>query len=303
MFKIKVKHLLPDHDDLSGAVEGLLRLQTIYRLDCSDFANGIIDGVKTREPLSAHDLFVTGEEASKLKDQEYFAIEYLRAALKKVNEGYDPDNEVNVNILLHLLATCCYRTGYYDHAISTVDLLTERNPESQEYIEIKNQLLTDLEKFWSTKLSIRDPYSDYYLKDGIFTQEKENIIYSQVCRGSLTKSPKELSMLRCRYASNNHFTKLARFKVEEVNLDPSIVLFVDMLSYNEVEFLKLITKPFVKPPEGLTETMEIQKSSYRVAQSAAHHEKMYNDLTKITQRREASVFHISLSVSQQILTL
>lgn len=77
-FTDKIRKLQPVDEDLSDAVEGLLRLQTVYMWKSDDFAKGIIDGQKTRPDLSAHDLFVIGSEAFKLSRQDYFDKEYFR---------------------------------------------------------------------------------------------------------------------------------------------------------------------------------------------------------------------------------
>lgn len=79
-----VSGFLPGAEDLFGAVEGLLRLQTIYKLKSEDFASGIIDGVETRERLTAHDLFVIGEKSIHLENYKHFAREYLLLALDQM---------------------------------------------------------------------------------------------------------------------------------------------------------------------------------------------------------------------------
>jgi Prolyl 4-Hydroxylase alpha-subunit, N-terminal region len=90
-----VRQALPDGHDLNGAVEGLLRLQTIYKLQSEDFANGTINGRKTRGPMTAHDLYTIGIEAFKLKHQDFFVQKYLNLAWKLLKQGTDPDNEID----------------------------------------------------------------------------------------------------------------------------------------------------------------------------------------------------------------
>jgi len=36
---------MPDKSELEGAIDGLLRLQYVYRLKAKDLVNGILDGV------------------------------------------------------------------------------------------------------------------------------------------------------------------------------------------------------------------------------------------------------------------
>ena len=62
-FLSKVAALRPGMSDLEGAVEMLLRLQAMYRLNPSEIANGVIQSFKTRQRMTPHDLFVIGEQA------------------------------------------------------------------------------------------------------------------------------------------------------------------------------------------------------------------------------------------------
>lgn len=290
-FLKNIEKLQPTDDDLAGSVDGLIRLQIIYKLKSEDFANGIIDGEKTRKSLSTHDLFVIGEEVSKLHEQEYFALEYLNMALNQVNQGLDIDEEVNLNILLSHLISIYFRTGDFPNAIKFIDIYVEINPGSHEFTHLRQTAESDQEQFGISKLSKKDPFSDFFVKDGRFNDYKENILYSQVCRGNLTMSLKKQSELRCRYVSNSPFAKLARFKIEEANLDPYIILFIDVISDQEIEFLKEITKPKSSRAKTFSPAGKSQQSYIRVAQLAWHDDNDYEIIRKISQRIEVSMNH------------
>ena len=283
-----IKDFRPDDVDLSGAVEGLLRLQFIYKLKSSDFSKGIIDGRKTREALSLHDLFVVGKEASQISNSDYFAIEYLKMVWNEVKQGHDIYKEINEKSLLTFLATCHNRTGDFENALKYIDIVFDKYPESSEYMAVKEKLLEDKIKFGTTKLSINDPFSEDYEKDGRFQMFKEYTIYSQVCRGSLTKSPSEISQLHCRYVSTNPFTKLARFKAEEVNIEPYILVFHDVLSNNEVDILTSAAKSKTQRAKISPGKQDITNSE-RVAQNAWHYDSDHEMFTKISQRVEVSL--------------
>lgn len=283
-----IKDLQPTNSDLKGAVAGLLRLQTIYKLKSEDFANGIIDGTKTREALSVHDLFVIGETALKLFEQEYFALEYLNLAWNRLQKGEDDiDQDIDENSLLSHLASCYSRVGDYENAIRVVDLLTELYPNSSELAGLKIQLDADYNSFFLTNLSAIDPFSDYYDRDGKFKDYKENILYSQVCRENVAISHKQQADLYCQFVSTSPFTQLAPFKIEEANLDPYIVLFIDVVSDQEIEFLKNITKPKVRRAEIYSFGNE-DLSSVRVAQLAWHHDWKHKEIEKLSERVGAS---------------
>lgn len=286
-FVEKLKDHRPDQDDLLGAVEGLLRLQAIYKLKTVDFASGIIDGKQVREPLSLHDLYVIGEEAVNAKNREYFAIEYLLMVWSKLKDGQDVDNEINeINLLQHLV-TCYNRTGIYDKAIYYVDVIISK-AKSLDYDSLREYLLIDKQKFGYKKTSLVDPYSEVFTKNGLWTYVKEDILYSQLCRGTVTKSQAEQAKLHCRYLSKNPYTKLARFKVEEMNLEPEVLLFVDVLSTSETHFLQSQAKAKVARAQVQQNGIKIVSTSNRVAQNAWFYDAQHEVYARITRRIEVS---------------
>ena len=295
-FLENIKDIRPSDEDLSGATEGLLRLQTIYKLQSVDFAKGIIDGKKTRKPFTLHDLFVIGEEALKMKNQNYFAIEYLEMVWMKLNEGVI-DEDVDNNVLLHHLTTCFNMVGHFDRALHYVDKLIE-NSTDKNFVNLKQELLANKPTVSGNMLAIKNPFSDDIRKDGSYQIYKEYILYSQVCRGNVTKNPSELSELHCRYISNSPFTKLAPFKVEEANLDPYIVLYIDVLSDNQIEYLTRISKNKVEPAQILDKKLKRVKSSSRVAQNSWHFDYKDAVVSKISQLVEVRILiHAVVNIS------
>lgn len=277
----------PDNEDLSGAVEGLLRLQTVYRLKSEDFIEGIIDGLKTRPGMSCHDVYTIGLEAYLLRE-DFFAQEYLSIAFNMLENGEDSDGEVDLNDLLLKLTSSYNRTGSYEQALDALGNLIEFNPPDSYYQTLRDVITNDFEIFGFSRYSLVDPFTDHFEKDGAYGEHKENILYSQICRGNVTKSVHERSKLACRYVSSSAFSKLARFKIEELNREPLIVMFLDVLSDDEVEFLKEITKPKVHRGETLTVDLQSTKSKGRIAQLAWHADTDHPILERISKRTEVS---------------
>lgn len=282
-FLHNIEKMQPSEEDLAGAVEGLLRLQTVYRLKSESFVNGFIEYTPTRPRLQVHDIFVLGEEAFKLPDQDYFAQEYLILAKATVKNGFDVYKEVDENVMYRYLASSYNRTGDFNKAMEVIEDFESRNPTSKEFKKFKKSLLEDEENLKNRKITLKNPFSDEFVKNGKFEVSKENIIYSQVCRGSLTKTPKEMSQLHCRFTFNSPFTKLAQFKIEEANLDPYIVLFVDVLSSDEVEELKTLSRAHIARASTYSPDLKVQMSKTRIAQTATLSRN--HELTKRISRR------------------
>lgn len=242
-FLKRISKFQPNKKDLIEAVRGLLHLQAVYKLRSADLANGIIDTAQTRKELSAHDLFVIGEEAFRMKGHDYFVKEYFSLAWEKIKKGFDSDREVDEKMLLLLLCDTYNRTGDYDNAITAADEFLKNNPSAAKFANVKRFLLRDRQMFGRSKMLQQVyPYSDDFLRNGRFSEQKERILYRQVCRGNVTKSFKELGDLNCRFVSNSAYSKLGPFKLEEVNLEPYIVKFIDVLSNSEIDYFTVQTR-------------------------------------------------------------
>jgi prolyl 4-hydroxylase len=238
IFVENFKDIQPEAEDLTGAVEGLFRLQQTYRLTSEDLANGIIDGSKVHAALSPHDLFVIGEEATKLKEYKRFSYEYWKLADALLKEGKDFDNEVDKNL--------------------------------------------NFEEFSSAP----DPFNETFVKNGEYEVYKEQIRYRQLCRGDIGKSHKEQSQLYCRFWSKSPFSRLARFKVEEANLEPYIILVLDVISADEIDFLKEKSKPKTIRATTVDTDAKSKASSYRVAQFTWFERDEHEIFDKLARRTE-----------------
>lgn len=77
-------------------------------------------------------------------------------------------------------------------------------------------------------------------------------LYEAICRGDISPSPKQLASLRCRYVTNKlAFLKIAPFKLEEISLDPYIILYHDVMYDKEIDVIKNISQPQVYCPNIL----------------------------------------------------
>lgn len=224
----------PTKDDLTGAINGLIRLQKVYKLKTADLAKGIIGGIETGAKLSLHDVFTIGFEISKLGGMNYVALEYLKLAqaMNYEDSGIEPNKiyEVLFNV---------YLANYdLDSAQQILDLLDQRGRDrltkrNNHYDRLRSLQLDQL------NIPIYNPFNETFVPTGIYNEEHEGIIFQQMCRGEIKKSPADQAKLTCRYRSTNAFTRLAPFKVEVANLEPELLIFYDVLSEAETSLIEL----------------------------------------------------------------
>ncbi|CRK97397.1 CLUMA_CG010787, isoform A [Clunio marinus] len=284
VYKERISKLRPSKADLRGAVEGLLRLQHIYKFHTYDFYEGIIGDELTRPALTPHDLFVIGMEAYDIQDY-FFAMEYLHLTRELLGKKRDNYKEVDEVLLYTTLASGYNQTGFFEGAI---DMILEMEPnkkviseQTRQHIDVLLNSYWDLYNMYNHSLIIDyDAYLDDYGDKIVYNIEHEDILMSRACRGNLTKSPIELSLLKCRYVSNSPFSSIAPFKVEEANLDPYVALYIDVLYNNEIEYLMNELKPKLERAEMIGIDGERITSNARVAKNAW----LYNDTDEIPMR-------------------
>lgn len=285
-FLLSIRRLQPEALDLTGAVDGLLRLQFFYKLKTVDIANGIIDGVPTRSPLSIHDLFVIGEEALKIDEADYLALEYLSMVWKQLKQGLDVDNEINEEELLVVLIHTYTRVSGNREALEMIKELKEKFPQTATMFSVTEKMLINkLKKLNASNQNVSDPFANNFVHDGKYTDSKDRILNSHVCRGD---EPKSTSKLYCRYASTNAFSQLARFKIEEANLEPYILLFIDVVSNDEIEFLKAASKRKQKPGTIRASNSNLL-TSHRTAQVSWHYKHEHKFFRTLSRRIEVKI--------------
>lgn len=292
-FSDNIRELKPSEHDLSGAVEGLLRLQPFYKQRSSDFAKGIIDGEKTRAELSAHDLYVIGVEANKLGNQEFFVKEYFQLALRMFQTGKSADEDVDELTILQKLIEVHEKCNEYDKAISTVEIFVKRFPDNEDGKTMLDDLLQLKEEHKHLAVIRSNPYKYKFRPAGEYSKLREMCLYGQVCRGETLKTPKEMAELRCRYISKSFFSKIAPFKIEEANLDPYLVIYHDVLFDSEIEILKNITKPKIYRAEISQPGGSVTSNHARVAQIAWFTDDSHEVVRRISRRVEVSFIFYS----------
>ncbi|XP_052858383.1 prolyl 4-hydroxylase subunit alpha-2 isoform X2 [Drosophila gunungcola] len=201
--------------DIKMAATGFIRFRDVYDLDESEVANGKLHGTQYNSRLSAADCLALGTHLESLQKGKQ-ACKWLRLALEQYEDHMDP-----VNRLL-------------------------QSSRSQIY-----------EKLGLTLLSMHDlPASQTALRKSIEWASKDDstslakhlvdnlahmLVHVDNCRG---KNPlPRNSSLRCRYFSEGSpFLRLAPMKLEQLNLEPFIGLYHEVVSREEQQDLMYLTR-------------------------------------------------------------
>lgn len=263
-FMSSVNELNLGYEDLVKAVKSLLDLQTFYGLNSEDLAKGIIDGTTTRKELSALDLHTIGEEAFKMGGYDHLAKEYLQMTREMMSKGQHLGVEVSFEYLLMTLVTVYDRVEEYDAAIVILDGLI---PQYQHAVELKQKKDLLLKK----KLA--------FVKDRTSTIQREETLASQICQGKVTMSLEKQAALRCRFVFNSAYSKLLPAKAEEVNLDPYLVIFVDVLTDDEIVFLKTTSESKVDRKK-----LSIKSEQFMTTEYDENSDWLYDNDHKIVER-------------------
>ncbi|XP_062540675.1 prolyl 4-hydroxylase subunit alpha-1-like [Armigeres subalbatus] len=279
--------LFPTVDDLIGAVDALLRLQDVYKLDTAVIADGLHTGSK----MSADDCFVVGQQLHDNGDT-HLAADWLREAYSRFDQGkMSVDKKVEI---LEYLAFYTYLKGSIVDALNYINELLQLDPEhgnARRHKEFYEEII------WNGQ-------DQYFKSDRIPSSKASNEIlpkYKQLCRGEMQRTASEISKLRCRYVSNGlAFLKIAPFKLEEVNLDPYIVLFHDVLSDGEIEKLKDLAKPrLARATIANHDTGKSESSNLRISKSAWLEERKY-PLVDLVSKRVEDMTGLTMETAEQL---
>lgn len=266
--------------DFEGAIDGLIRLQETYTLDSAELANGIINGKKFREKLSANDLFMIGLRLiyySQIKPK--LAREYLELAFERNQETKEMSNIV----ILQSIIAYYNKSSIHEKVLETIERILKYDPGNQMYENMKVDV--ELKMIFDENPKSDDEEEEEEPRNGSWSQRKEFLYFSKSCSGIWTQTIQELSKLHCRYGSNSLFSKIAPFKIEEANLDPYIVLYHDVISDFEIDVLKKLSRPEFKRAEVMKMNAS-RVASLRVAKVAWHSDMVHPVLRKLSLRTE-----------------
>uniref|UniRef100_A0A1A9VVH0 procollagen-proline 4-dioxygenase n=1 Tax=Glossina austeni TaxID=7395 RepID=A0A1A9VVH0_GLOAU len=272
----------PQLEDFDESAIALVRLQQTYQLTVPEIAAGKLNGIKYGYDMSWTDCLVLGRQLFHM--QAYNQTKFwLQESVKRLQQ--EPDRlELFPSDFLQEPTEYLIRLGDADTALQLYKIIAKHKEDGRGSFKIKEMIQSseilpnaanDNENIWET------PYH----------KTAEFNIYQKICRGEVTQTAREQRDLRCFYAyENNGFSRLAPFKVEDLNLDPEVKLFHNILSDETIETIKKLASPHLvrstvvsrKQDKVATHSYRVSKNTWVPYESHPSLLRMLRDLRDIT---------------------
>ncbi|XP_065360119.1 prolyl 4-hydroxylase subunit alpha-2 [Calliphora vicina] len=265
----------PSDDDFEESALALVRLQKTYNLEVSQLASGVLNGVKYGSDMSWSDCLMLGEQLIRLRAYNQ-TRPWMQESIKRLNFDSFNGNKISLEFM-EILAENLLKTGDVNSALKVVQIILNEDP-------LRKGNVAKMFENTETLPEMGNIETEYHA-----TQEFKT--YEKVCREEIQQSPAEKRNLRCRYHTGNcAFCKLAPIKVEELHLDPLVMVFHDMISDEKIEKIKELAIPNMKRSTVRAESdASSRKRNYRISKNAwlpynnhPYMEQMLRDLHDVT---------------------
>lgn len=266
----------PSEEDLTGAVEALIRLQDTYNLATESVARGELNGVQYSTAMRSEDCYEIGRQTYSNHDYRH-TIMWMNEALALLNN----DSRIPRSDMLEYLAFSTFKQGDVERALEMTYELLELAPNHsrargnvayyQRELARKNQKSLLRGDDGSEDVP-RDNSLDFYeIGYGPYDYDvPERKMYELACRGELKPDESLIATLFCHYVDNGvPFLKIAPLKLEQVSHDPYIVIYHHVMYDAEIEKIKVMAKPrFRRATVQNHKTGELEHAHYRISKSA-----------------------------------
>ncbi|KAI5747923.1 hypothetical protein M8J77_019917 [Diaphorina citri] len=250
---------LPDETDLYHTSWAIAKLSFVYNMT---FTSMLVDGeigfgeeYYYHRPLRSDEIIVFLEQLYSNKfnvinhfnEDEFFYL--VLGAMKDVSYSSYPVTMYHFWKMMKSLASDIVVSPFMLHALVT-EVLTIY-PEEPMITEIEVIVMTRIQELNS--------------QNATRTQK-----YQQLCQGQGARSIKLLSTLKCYYLryTRSLYLLIAPAKVEQLNVDPEILLFHDILTDNQMEMLKNASMPHMERSQVINSNNIARVSNIRLTHQA-----------------------------------
>uniref|UniRef100_A0A2M4BK34 procollagen-proline 4-dioxygenase n=2 Tax=Anopheles marajoara TaxID=58244 RepID=A0A2M4BK34_9DIPT len=268
--KLTNSSAMPTSEDLIGVAEGIGRLQDLYQLSAKDMANGKILDRELHRSLTPGECYLIGTRLS-AASQHKFATSWLREALRRWTTENPGVSKVEI---LNALSYSLSQQFHYEEALEFNRQALKLQPDNPLALKSKEPLEKWIE------------YERQYGLPPVANAPADHSKFYSLCRGESPRTAAEVSKLRCRYESNRvPFLKIAPLKLEEVSLDPFIVVYHQVISDREIKtFIEITRNSLKRAMVGDHTKQEVSKQ--RTSSSAWLDDPMHVYVRTVSRRTE-----------------
>ncbi|KAM7539129.1 hypothetical protein Aperf_G00000054761 [Anoplocephala perfoliata] len=259
--------MLPDDDDVLGALDAVIRLQRTYNIPAIDIAEGRILSSSSSPSLTDGQCMLLGQLFYEMGDYSH-AIDWYSLVLDRIDEKRRTgksevgNDSVTHGTLYDYLSYAFGRSGRYNEGLEASMKLLEEDPLSQNGARSK--------AFYEMELMRLGGVDPPHVEDeSKRTMDTELYIFENLCRQSDKWAPPDTNM-SCRYSSPHSFFKLGPLKEETLLEDPPVLMFHDFITQNEVDHIIELAKPKLARAEVRSSVPGVHKvTPRRIAKSSA----------------------------------
>ncbi|KAM8706636.1 hypothetical protein ACLKA7_010836 [Drosophila subpalustris] len=231
LHQLRHKKYMPNERELEGAIDGLLRLQSIYRLKAKHVAEGILDGVSYGTQLNAQHCLDIAQQAFR-DEHVHLAHAWLMEANTRLSFR---DRNMLQPKILELLAHVRARLTNYRGVNGTA--------ETHKLQTDKEEDLNNYQDLLQAQLGPENDIEEHPPVPEDLTRLSEFDAYRYTCSGHIKTTPREQRHLRCGYMTETHpFLLLAPLKVEELSDDPLLLLYHEVIYQSEIDAIAELTR-------------------------------------------------------------
>uniref|UniRef100_A0A1B6GEX8 procollagen-proline 4-dioxygenase n=2 Tax=Cuerna arida TaxID=1464854 RepID=A0A1B6GEX8_9HEMI len=265
----------PGLEDLSGVMRYLFRLQQTYQLKTAHLAHGFVDGDQADVVVTGLDTFLMAEANAQSHDFQ-LAKEWLDNTIAKA------DNTVSFSDILELKVLSVCFLGESTGSISALTQLLEDFPDFKPSPYLLNTWQTIANFDCPThKQALENMRYQHSMLDPNFMTR-----FNTLCRAVTGSSLQPQHVLSCRYVHYNKTRlRLGPFRAEELQLDPPVLLFHDVISDAEIrEVQKCAIRSKMEASEIYNERDEAYVNRDRSSESSDLRPRECSVMVRLLQR-------------------
>ncbi|XP_016975120.2 prolyl 4-hydroxylase subunit alpha-2-like [Drosophila rhopaloa] len=276
---------MPTKIDYNEALYGMYRLQSTYRLDPAEMSIGLLRGKQYRckkfgvlEYLMMGSVFYLDEKFQGAERWFKLALEnYNNESNSKKFDIFGLSNE----FILKLLMKAAQSSGRYKAAL--------------EYAN-KAQNLNQSQTFWHQQIPRLKKLSS--IPEVLKPEKPNHFLFKPACRMEYPAK----KYLRCHLLHYSPFLQLAPIKMEELNLDPPINIYHNLIHNEEIVLLKTLSNPHLKRSMFFTSANEVIEdfSNLRTCKTMRLKDNAHHNLMKNLNQRVMDATGLDVKDSEEL---